>query len=279
MQAKGVGRVAARRGGECMAIAAGQGVLPPARPLGGGRLVEHVGVLGELGRVVAVGVAGAGVGAAGVFPLGLGGQAVAHAFALGQPAGQGLGIVPGDVDHGVVVALRKARLGPAVAGVAPLKGVATRRAGGVVLGVVAVAARAVGHGFGLVARQLQKPAELPHRDLVPPQVKRLADAHWVHRGFIGQGREACGAQQRKRQGQLARSLVAAHPEAACGHWHKLHAERVGQSCDRWLAGRRRRVVRDGCGGAGGTGPGQPTVKPPCDEALPEGVRGGHGVPG
>jgi hypothetical protein len=90
----------------------------------------------------------------------------------------------------MVIRLKKARVLPGVAPIAPLKRITACRSRRVVLGVVAVATRAVGDRLGLVARCLQKPAELAHRDFVLPQVKRLADVDGVRRAFVGQLGEA-----------------------------------------------------------------------------------------
>jgi hypothetical protein len=82
-----------------VAVAAAQRMLAPALPQWGGVLVEGVGVSEQALGVIAMRVAGARAGAAGVLPFGLGRQPVAVAFGAAQPLRQGLGIVPGDVDR------------------------------------------------------------------------------------------------------------------------------------------------------------------------------------
>src|SRR5690606_10580456 len=116
------------------AVAAGQGVLLPPRPIGRGGLVEDIGLALQPRGCIAMRVAGAGAGAAGVFPFGFGGQAVAVAFGAAEPGGQRLGVVPGHVDDGVVVILGTAGVAPGVARVAPFEGIAADGGGGVVIG-------------------------------------------------------------------------------------------------------------------------------------------------
>ncbi len=67
-------------------------------------VVDVPGVLAELLGVVAPGVGGLGAGAAGVFPLGLGGQAIDLAGLLGEPAAVFHRGVVGDADDRLAVA-------------------------------------------------------------------------------------------------------------------------------------------------------------------------------
>ena len=171
-------------------------------------------------------VARARAGAAGVFPLRLGGQAVAVALGGAEPGGQRMRVVPGDVDHRVVVALGEAGVAPGIARVAPLECVAARAGGGVVGRVVAVAARAVGLGLGHVAGGLHEAAELPHRDLRLPQVEGARDAHGMGGRLVGQLLKPPALQRRVGTGQRVDGLAAAHAEAARRDAHEGHAQRI-----------------------------------------------------
>ncbi|MNT01070.1 hypothetical protein D3C72_1355220 [compost metagenome] len=194
--------------------------------MGGAARVEHVGPAQQRGRIVPRAVARARAGAAGVLPLGLGRQAVAPALRLAQPGGQRLRVVPAHVDHRVVVALREARVAPRVARVTAFEGIAAPRGGGVVVGAPAVAAGAVGHRFGHMARSLEKAPELAHRHLVPAHPECPRDAHLVHRPFVGQLGEAFLGQLRVVARQRLGRLVAAHEEFAGRQSHEGHAQAV-----------------------------------------------------
>ena len=145
IQAKGIGRKTGHRCGERITVIARQCVVGKRRPQRFCLGVEHVGNPGQACRVVAVVVAGARAGAGGVLPLSFGGQAVDPAFGCAEPARQGLGIVPGHVDHRVCVGLRKAWVAPAVARVAAIKLLAACALAGHVLRVVAITAGAIGN--------------------------------------------------------------------------------------------------------------------------------------
>ena len=86
-------------------------------------------------RVVAMGVAGARACAAGVFPFGLGGQAVALAFGAAEPGGQMPGRRARSRSPPVLVGLGKAGVAPGVARQAALEGIAARGGGRVVGGL------------------------------------------------------------------------------------------------------------------------------------------------
>ena len=148
------------------------------------------------------------------------------AFAATEPCGQRLGVVPGDVDDRVVITLGKAGIAPGIARIAAFEGVAARAARGVVGRVVAIAACAVGFGFGAVARGLDEAAELPHGDFVLAQVEVVADAHRVHRRFVGERLEALAFKQGKVARQRFGVFGAAHGKAAGGNAHERHAQRV-----------------------------------------------------
>ncbi|MNV63499.1 hypothetical protein D3C71_1560970 [compost metagenome] len=149
------------------------------------------------------------------------------ALGAAQPLRKRLGVVPGHVDNGVVVSLRKAGVAPRIARIAPLERIAPPRGGWVVVGVVAIAACAVSFGLRLMARGLQKPPELAHCYLVLTQIERAANAHLVCWSLVGQFGEAFGFQRRVGAGQRVGRLHSAHPEISRGHSHKRHAEAVG----------------------------------------------------
>src|SRR5690606_40540293 len=124
---------------------------------------------------------GAGARPARVFPLGLGRQAVAHAFGLAQPLRHRHRVVPGDVDDGVIVALREARIPPRILRRAPVEGVAARALRRLVRGVVAVAASAVGDRLRDVPGSLDEAPELADRHLVLAELERPRHPEAVHR--------------------------------------------------------------------------------------------------
>ena len=226
VQAKGIGPKTSHGRGEGMAVVAAQGPVLPARPEHSGVGVERVGGSQQALGIVAAGIAGVGAGPAGVFPLGFCGQAVAHAFLLAQPGGQGHGVVPGDIEDRVCIVLDETRVLPGVAGIAPLERITAPRGGRVVGGVVAVASGAIGHGFGHIPRSLDKLAKLAHRHLMLPQVKRPRDPNPVHRRLVTQLGQTAAFVARKGLGQHLDGLVAAHQKFAGRNTHQSHAQTV-----------------------------------------------------
>ena len=80
----------------------------------------------------------------------------------------------------MIVPLLETGVAPRILRISPFEGIAPFRFCWIVVGVVAVAAGAIGHRFRQVAGCGQELLELADRYFVPPQVKRSGDADPMH---------------------------------------------------------------------------------------------------
>ena len=129
-----------------------------ATPFAIGRVVGAPGMAAEPCRIVAEAVGSRAVGAAGMFPLRLGQEAVGLAGLRAQPVAVGAGVVPTEADHRVAVVLIHVGLAPVRVGLLPE-----------VIALVPDPGAVAGFGLGPVTRRRDEAPELPHRD------RKLAD--------------------------------------------------------------------------------------------------------
>src|SRR5262245_30387073 len=74
--------------------------------------IDQMGVARQLRWLVAVIKPGGRSSTAGIFPFGFAEQAVALVFLAAEPIAKRDGVVPGHINDGVIVGLRKARIAP-----------------------------------------------------------------------------------------------------------------------------------------------------------------------
>ena len=181
-------------------------------------IVADVGHSSELSWVIPVVVSRRRAGAAGVLPLGLGRQAIRLSFFARKPLAEGRRVVPGDVEHRLIVGLLEAGISPVELHVAAAT-LAPR-------GVVTPAAEAVLLGFSLVAGFVGEAAELADGHFIFAQLKGFRDPHAMARVFVLE--EIRRAVVRgKGFDQFLGRFLATHHELARRHQNHLHADGIG----------------------------------------------------
>jgi len=181
-----VRRKTAYGGGELVTVVPCQGVGLPLWPVLCCICVEDIGNDQQRLRLITVVVTRSCTRAAGVLPLRLGGKTISLSFPFAKPSAHGHGIVPGDIDHRMIVPLVETGVTPRIGWVPPSKASPL------------LEVRGRRHGYTHTRpchpqrirvrnRRLPESLELPNGHLVLPKVERPPDPHLVYGCLVSDG--------------------------------------------------------------------------------------------
>ena len=136
--------------------------------------------------------------------------------------------MPSDVDDGVVIRLPESGIRPGIFWRSSLEGIASGTCCRVVVGVVAVAASAIGDRFGNMAGGGQEFPKLADRHFMLPHEERFGNAYAVNGRLVFEMEKTRLFVLREVTGQTVRGFVAAHQEFAGRHQDEAHAQGVFQ---------------------------------------------------